>query len=434
MMLNRMIVKTVNAAWPATNEMSAGADAATKQTTGNSVHSTAWFVPMIATSPPPIAKPSAVPSSARSTVAPVESAFERSTDSAPSPIQKAFWASARRAISTANASPAAARTLFCSHTECRSRCPLARRAARPPAAPGRPEQPGHHDRVSAAAIADTVCPDQPDRVAEFVRGVERTSELAGRAEPSRTASARSVSIASAATASRACSKAAMHVARSAQAASAGPSPSWASVSAQAIISAGAGLAQPPALFGPPVRGVGTGVDDDRGDPFEFVDQPHQQPGAGAQGRGARCRRHAERRTQLAGSRPHRHQRIRFAGRRRLEVQHAADGPAQRCGPLPQHVLVGRRPDEQRDRDRHHARNRPSRAAGPAGRPRPPGSSTARMNDSSAACTPALITELITPANSTANEITAIATTASQSGDAANEPIVMSTTPATASAV
>ena len=41
MMLNRMIVKTVNAACPATNEITAGADAATMITNGSNVQSTA---------------------------------------------------------------------------------------------------------------------------------------------------------------------------------------------------------------------------------------------------------------------------------------------------------------------------------------------------------------------------------------------------------
>jgi hypothetical protein len=51
--------------------------------------------------------------------------------------------------------------------------------------------------------------------------------------------------------------------------------------------AGRGRTQPPPLFGPLFRRVRTRVDDDRAQPFEFVDETDQQPRARAQGRGAR---------------------------------------------------------------------------------------------------------------------------------------------------
>ena len=51
---------------------------------------------------------------------PVESAFDRRTDSAPSPIQNEICASTTRDSRTARASPAAPRMLFCNHTPCRS--------------------------------------------------------------------------------------------------------------------------------------------------------------------------------------------------------------------------------------------------------------------------------------------------------------------------
>jgi hypothetical protein len=73
-------------------------------------------VPMSTISAPPIAMPTAVPARERSTVDPVASAFERSTERVPSTTQNPCCSSARWPTSTASERAAAPRTLLRNHT------------------------------------------------------------------------------------------------------------------------------------------------------------------------------------------------------------------------------------------------------------------------------------------------------------------------------
>ena len=79
---------SVKAAWPASNEIAAGATPANSTATGSSSQSAVMFVPTSHTSVPPIRSPAAVPPIARRTFWPVMSALERRTDSVPRTTQK----------------------------------------------------------------------------------------------------------------------------------------------------------------------------------------------------------------------------------------------------------------------------------------------------------------------------------------------------------
>ena len=59
--------------------------------TGSSTQSIVRSVPITSTSAPPTTKPAVVPSTPRSAVCPVVSAFERSTDRVPRTIQNECW-------------------------------------------------------------------------------------------------------------------------------------------------------------------------------------------------------------------------------------------------------------------------------------------------------------------------------------------------------
>ena len=78
---------TVNAAWPAANEMAAGATPVTRMAGGRRTHSTVVFVPTASTMTAPTTMPTTVPSTARTTLWPVLSALERSTESVPRTTQ-----------------------------------------------------------------------------------------------------------------------------------------------------------------------------------------------------------------------------------------------------------------------------------------------------------------------------------------------------------
>ena len=80
MMLKRITSVTVKAAWPAANEIAAGAKPATRIANGSSTHSTVELVPISSIRPAPTMKPASVPSSPRRAFWPMLSAFERSTD------------------------------------------------------------------------------------------------------------------------------------------------------------------------------------------------------------------------------------------------------------------------------------------------------------------------------------------------------------------
>ena len=103
---------TVNPACPAENEIARGAYAAIRIASGSSAHRSARSAPIATINRPPTTIPTAVPKTAWTTVAPVPSAFERSTDSVPSTTQKACCSDARCATYTAIVRPAAPRTLF----------------------------------------------------------------------------------------------------------------------------------------------------------------------------------------------------------------------------------------------------------------------------------------------------------------------------------
>ena len=93
---------------------------------GNVTHSAVCDVPIAASSAAPTANPIAVPSSARSAVAPVAPALVRSTESVPRTTQKPCCTLVRSATATAAARASAPRRLLTNHTERR----LAWRAAR----------------------------------------------------------------------------------------------------------------------------------------------------------------------------------------------------------------------------------------------------------------------------------------------------------------
>ena len=95
---------TVNAAWPAANEIAAGATPVTRMAGGRSTHSTVVFVPTASTMTAPTTMPTTVPSTARTTLWPVLSALERSTESVPRTTQNACSARTTSATSTAPAS------------------------------------------------------------------------------------------------------------------------------------------------------------------------------------------------------------------------------------------------------------------------------------------------------------------------------------------
>ena len=71
--------------------------------------------------------PTAVPATARSAVAPVPRALDRSTDSVPSTTQNPCSTSVTSTTATARARPAAPRTAFRNHTEWKERCEANRR-------------------------------------------------------------------------------------------------------------------------------------------------------------------------------------------------------------------------------------------------------------------------------------------------------------------
>ena len=78
---------TVNAACPASNDTAAGANPATRTARGSRIQRSVVLVPISATIAPPTTTPAAVPARPRTTLWPVLSAFERSTESVPSTTQ-----------------------------------------------------------------------------------------------------------------------------------------------------------------------------------------------------------------------------------------------------------------------------------------------------------------------------------------------------------
>ena len=74
-------------------------------------------MPIATSSAPPTTNPIAVPTSARSAVAPVATAFVRSTDNVPSTTQKPCWTLRQSATATAAAIASAPRRLLIIHTE-----------------------------------------------------------------------------------------------------------------------------------------------------------------------------------------------------------------------------------------------------------------------------------------------------------------------------
>ena len=146
---------TVNDAWPAANEIAAGATPPISTATGSSAHSSVVFVPIASTTADPMTNPATVPASARANVWPVLSALERRIDRVPKDTQKACSTPISRATSTASASAAPPRRLLCNDTEVSARCAPARSridASRPPIPAGsRPIARASQPRAAAAA-------------------------------------------------------------------------------------------------------------------------------------------------------------------------------------------------------------------------------------------------------------------------------------------
>ena len=117
MMLNRMRTTTVKAACPAANEMTRGAYAAISTATGSTIHSTVVSPCTGIRIAAPTTMPTAVPASAVSTVQPVPSALERSTDRVPRTTQKECCRPDVCAMNTAIARPAAPRMLLRNQTD-----------------------------------------------------------------------------------------------------------------------------------------------------------------------------------------------------------------------------------------------------------------------------------------------------------------------------
>ena len=122
MMLKRITTTRVNPACPAANEIMEGATPEISTATGNSAHSrTVWSETPIMMAEP-MTKPTAVPPTARSAVAPVPSALDRSTDSVPRTTQNPCETSVTSTTATARARPAAPRTELRNQTERKERC------------------------------------------------------------------------------------------------------------------------------------------------------------------------------------------------------------------------------------------------------------------------------------------------------------------------
>ena len=130
MMLKRMITTNVKAACPATKEIMEGATPDTSTASGRSAQSRAGWsaTPMVMTEP--TMKPSAVPPTARSAVAPVPSALERNTERVPSTTQKPCWTFVISITATASARPTPPRNALRNHTERKERWDRSRSANR----------------------------------------------------------------------------------------------------------------------------------------------------------------------------------------------------------------------------------------------------------------------------------------------------------------
>ncbi len=128
-MLYRTLIITVNAAWPTANGAVPGAYDAISTAMGKTTQSTDVCVPIPRISTAPMKNPTVVPTSALSAVAPVEAAFVRNTDKAPSTTQNPCCTLVRSATPTATARATAPRALFTNQTERRLAWPVTRRRA-----------------------------------------------------------------------------------------------------------------------------------------------------------------------------------------------------------------------------------------------------------------------------------------------------------------
>ena len=126
---------------------------------------------MVSISAAAIPKPTSAPASACSAVAPVPSAFDRSTDSAASTTQKACSTDVVFATSTASASPSPARAALRNRTERRLQC--ARSIAQPLGDRG----------LSRGARAHPVVPGSVGRVGDLHGGEREAAQREGRGEP-----------------------------------------------------------------------------------------------------------------------------------------------------------------------------------------------------------------------------------------------------------
>ena len=119
----------MKAAWPTANGAVPGAYAAISTAMGKTTQRTDVCVPIPRIRAAPMKNPTVVPMSALSAVAPVEAAFVRSTDIAPSTTQKPCCTLVRSATPTAAARATAPRALLTNQTERRLACPVTRRRA-----------------------------------------------------------------------------------------------------------------------------------------------------------------------------------------------------------------------------------------------------------------------------------------------------------------
>ena len=128
MILNRMITTSVKPACPAAKEIMEGAMPEISTTRGSSTHSTTvWsLIPIMMSDP--ATTPTAVPPTARSAVAPVPRALERSTDMVPSTTQNPWETLVSSTTVTAMARPTAPRTALRNQTERNDKWDKRRRA------------------------------------------------------------------------------------------------------------------------------------------------------------------------------------------------------------------------------------------------------------------------------------------------------------------
>ena len=371
-MLNRMIEKTVNAACPAANEITAGADAGDqdddREQRPEQRVARAQHADDRAADREPDDGPAECPRDGRAGRQRVRAQDRQRAEPDPEGVLRIDESREqhrqRQSDGTADAvlQP--------------DRVPV-EVAARPAAA--RPRAgPARRSAVAGRSAAPTTTGSRPprSRTPSWPRARRCTRARARRTAAARTrrrsrsssrrwADARNSASVSRVTASRACSSSAI------RASSSTPRGLRCRVSglrqrgAAAGHHAGRGRAQPLPGRRPLLGRVGAGVRHGRRQPFDLLDEPDEQPRPGAEGRRP-CRRRAERLAQVAVRLAHRDERIPRPRLGLLQRQHRGQRAAQGGRPLPEHVLVLRRPDEQRHGHRDERARSPSRPAGPAG--------------------------------------------------------------------